>query len=507
MIDRRDLLRGILAALVVDRSEITASPHLPHNDEHPVLAGMRQALHILDPPDADRSDPWALTRRVAQTPPPGNWRTWLIMAGRGFGKTRTGAEFIREEIMARRMRRVALVGSTAADVRDVMVEGESGLLAVCERYNFRADYQPSKRKITFANGAEAHTYSAEEPNRLRGPQHDGYWADEVAAWRDADAWDQLQFGARLGENPRGVATTTPRPMRVIFDLLAQRFVYYDEDEKEIRTTDPLKAAVRVTSGSTYENRANLAPPFLSQVLRRYEGTRLGRQEIEGELLLDVVGALWSHGMIEEYRLPHPPQPYDLTRVVVGIDPMVGDPSTMRRSEGEESETGIIVAATAPEIDFTTRVIPHQEHEQEHAYVLEDASLSGTPLEWARASVDAFKRWDADLFVAEANNGGLMVEQTIRQVWPGAPIKLVHASRGKLTRAEPVSAGYEKGWVHHVGEFPDLEKQMTEFAGTGKSPDRLDALVWVLSELIVGVEEAEIDVDMAQHFRWKGSHEA
>jgi phage terminase large subunit-like protein len=506
-LDRRQFIQatlGAVAGLFVNRGEITASPHLKEAS-HPLIPQLKQALTILSPNSDLAEDPWHEARRPAQIPPPGEWRTWLLMAGRGFGKTRTAAEFIREEVMARRMRKVALVGATAADVRDVMVEGESGILRVCERYKFGAKYEPSRRRITFANGAVAHTYSAEEPNRLRGPEHDGFWADEVAAWEEPDAWDQLQFGLRVGQNPRGVAGTTPRPVRVILDLLAQRAIHYDEAGNAVRTDDPLLASVVVTSGTTYENRDNLAPQFLSQVIRRYEGTRLGRQEILGEVLLDIIGALWSHGLIDEYRLPFAPMEWDTERIVVGVDPMVGKPQKKKKDTDEISETGIVVAALAPEIDFTTRVIPHQADDQLHGYILEDASISGTPLEWARQVVEVFHTWNADLIVAEANNGGLMVEQTIRQVWPGAPIKLVHASKGKLTRAEPVSAAYEKGWVHHIGEYPELEKQMTEFDGTGTSPDRMDALVWALTELIVGGEEAVLDNSTLQHFAWKAKH--
>ena len=393
-------------------------------------------------------------RRENQTPPPGDWRTWLIMAGRGFGKTRTGAEWVREEVMSGRARRVALVAPTAADVRDVMVEGESGLLAVCDRYNWRPKYEPSKRRITFPNGARAIAYSAEDPDSLRGHQHDLAWSDEVAAWRDPESWNQLQFGLRLGKNPRQIATTTPKPVKVVKDLLKQ--------ESE--------GIVAVTRGSTYDNRDNLAPSFLAQIIRRYEGTRLGRQELEGELLDDVLGALWTYGLIERDRVSEGPNELDWQRIVVGVDPAATNTE-------ESSETGIIVAG----IDIYGA-----------GYVLEDCSLRGTPLEWARAAVDAYDRWGADRVVAEVNNGGLMVEQTLRTVRENLPVTQVRASRGKMTRAEPVAALYEQGKVHHVGGFPQLEDQMTSYDGTGDSPDRMDALVWALTDLMIGYGSGEID---------------
>lgn len=376
------------------------------------------------------------------------------MAGRGFGKTRVGAEWIREEVMAGRMRRVALVGPTAADARDVMVEGESGLLAVCDRYNWRPKYEPSKRRITFPNGAIATTYSAEEADRLRGPQHDGAWSDEVAAWSEPEAWDMLQFGLRLGTNPRQIATTTPKPVKVVKDLLKQE----------------ADGVVVVTRGSTYDNRANLAPSFLAQIIRRYEGTRLGRQELEGELLDDVLGALWTYSMIERDRVQEGPHELDWQRIVVGVDPAATNTE-------ESSETGIIVAG----IDIYGA-----------GYVLEDCSLRGTPLEWARAAVDAYDRWGADRVVAEVNNGGLMVEQTLRTVRENLPVTQVRASRGKMTRAEPVAALYEQSRVHHVGGFPQLEDQMTSYDDTGESPDRMDALVWALTDLMIGYGSGEID---------------
>jgi predicted phage terminase large subunit-like protein len=368
-----------------------------------------------------------------------------LLAGRGFGKTRTGAEYVRAMVGMRRVRRVALVAPTAADARAVMVEGESGLLSIGPPDD-RPDYEPSKHLLTWPNGAIATTFSADEPDRLRGPQHDLAWCDELAAWRYPQAWDMLMFGLRLGTDPRVVVTTTPRPTKLIKALIA----------------DP---KVVVTRGSTAENRKNLAPAFLDQIVRRYEGTRLGRQELEAEILEDVPGALWSHAIIDATRVAIAPQ---LTRIVVAIDPAAGS--------GEHSdETGIVVAG---------------KNTDGHGYVLADLSGRYTPTEWARAAIAAYRAHSADRIVAEINNGGEMVEATIRIVDPTVSFAAVHASRGKVARAEPVAALYEQGRVHHLGALPRLEDQMCGFAHdfdravAGYSPDRVDALVWALTELLV-----------------------
>jgi len=388
---------------------------------------------------------WPLKGRDNQRPPEGDWRVWLLLAGRGFGKTRTGAEFVRRQVSSHRARHIALVAPTAADARDVMIEGESGLLAVATRKQ-RPIYEPSKRRLTWPNGAIATTYSADEPERLRGPQHDLAWCDELAAWRYPEAWDMLMFGLRLGTDPRAVVTTTPRPTKLIKALVA----------------DP---KVVVTHGTTYENAENLAPGFLEQIVRRYEGTRLGRQELDAEILEDVPGALWGHGMIDAARIMSVPQ---LTRIVVAIDPAAGS--------GEHSdETGIVVAG---------------KDAGGHGYVLADLSGRYTPTEWARAAIAAYRTHGADGVVAEVNNGGEMVEATIRIVDPSVAFTAVRASRGKVARAEPVAALYEQGRVHHLGALARLEDQMCCFAHdfdrdtAGYSPDRVDALVWALTELLV-----------------------
>lgn len=381
---------------------------------------------------------WAFLARPAQLPPPGDWRTWLVLAGRGFGKTRTGAETIRAWVDSGRYGRLALVAPTAASVRDVMVEGESGILAISPPWN-RPKYEPSKRRLTWPNGALATTYSADEPDSLRGPQHDGAWSDEVAAWRYPETWDNLQFGLRLGQNPRQIVTTTPRPLRIIRELLAQ-------------------ATTAITRGSTFENRANLAPAFLEQIVTKYRGTRLGRQELYAELLDDTPGALWTRALFEPYRAA--PQ---LQRVVVAIDPAT--------THGEDAdETGIVVAGVG--VDG-------------RGYVLADRSCRLSPDGWARRAVAAFEEFKADRIVAEVNNGGDMVEHTIRTVAPRIAYKKVTASRGKRTRAEPVAALYEQRRVSHVEALDELEDQCVGWTpDSGDSPDRLDALVWALSDLLV-----------------------
>jgi phage terminase large subunit-like protein len=390
---------------------------------------------------------WTARARPNQLPPPGSWSIWLLLAGRGFGKTLSAAQWAQGQVLSGISRRLAIVAATAADARDVMVEGPSGILSIAPDWA-RPSYEPSKRRLSWPNGAIATCYSAEEPERLRGPQHDAAICDELASWARPETWDMLMFGLRLGQNPRCVVATTPRPTKLIKELLARE----GED-------------VAVSRGSTFENRDNLAPSFFNQIVRRYEGTRLGRQELAGELLEDVPGALWTRGAIEEARCKFAP---DLVRVVVAIDPAV--------SSGEDAdETGIIVAG----IDGGG-----------HGYVTEDLSGRYAPAEWARIAIGAHHRHHADRVVAEVNNGGEMVEATLRMVDPNVSFSAVHASRGKVTRAEPVAALYEQGKVHHVGAFPELEDQMAGFVGdfdrtrAGYSPDRVDALVWAFTDLLV-----------------------
>ena len=388
---------------------------------------------------------WPFWARDSQKPPPGDWRVWLLLAGRGFGKTRSGAEFVRSRVGLYTARRIALVAPTAADARNVMVEGESGLLAIAPPKD-RPCYEPSKRRLTWPNGAIATTYSADEPERLRGPQHDLAWCDELTAWRYPAAWDMLMFGLRLGDDPRVVVTTTPRPMPLLRSLLA----------------DP---NVVVTRGRTDENSANLAPAFIEQIVQRYRGTRLGRQELDAELLDDMPGALWQRRSIEDARVSELPV---LVRIVVAIDPAAA-------SNAEADETGIIVAGR----DIAG-----------HGYVLEDRSGRYPPLEWALKAVEAYRAHNADRVVAEINNGGEMVEATLRAIDPAVAFTALRASRGKAARAEPVAALYEQKRVHHHGTLAQLEDQMCAFnsnfdrATAGYSPDRVDALVWALTELLL-----------------------
>lgn len=384
-------------------------------------------------------DLWA---RPSQLPPVGTWRAWLLLAGRGFGKTRSGAEYIRAGV-EEGCRRLALVGRTSADVRDTMVEGESGLLAVCPPW-MGAQYQPSRRRVIFRGlgHVTAFLYSADEPDLLRGPQHDRAWADEISSWQYKEAFDNLDFGLRLGADPRMVATTTPRRTPLMKDLLTQQ-------------------DCRITGGSTYENVAHLPASFIRRIVTRYEGTSLGRQELHAQVLDDVEGALWTQAVLDRCRVPR--LPCDLARVVVAIDPSA-------TSDAETSnEAGIIVGGLGTD---------------GHGYILQDVSGVMSPLEWAKKGVTAYHGWKADRLVAETNNGGDMVEATVRVADPNVAYKKVIASRGKHTRAEPVAALFERGMVHMVGCFAQLEDQLTTWLPGDESPDRLDAMVWVITELML-----------------------
>jgi len=429
-------------------------------------------------------DPWHTQRREAQTPPDWPWQIWLVMAGRGFGKTRTGSEWSREQVMYNNRRLGHFVAPTAADARDVMIEGPAGFLKACKDVGWPAKYYPSRTQIVCQNGAIINIYSAEEAERLRGPQCDFLWADEVATWKKAQyVWDMAMFGLRLGDNPQALATTTPRPVPLVKSILA-----------DARSDEKPNGTVAVTGGSTYENAKNLAKSFLDKIVRKYEGTRLGDQELLGKLLLDIPGALWSARLIEEARIivrpddPNPPlSDLDLYRVAVGVDPMAKNPEDEEDLDNP-SETGIIVAGLGP---------------RDEGYILADESMAGTPAEWGAGAVRAYHRYRADFIVAEANNGGMMVAHVINSIDPNVPVKLVTASRGKITRAEPVSSFYEQFRVHHVGHFPQLEDQMTTYVGDPKqkSPDRMDAMVWVITALMVGLGTAELSQETAQAFDW------
>ena len=392
-----------------------------------------------------------------QLPPQDDWRTWVILGGRGAGKTRAGAEWVRSMVEGARpldkgrARRVALVGETLDQVREVMVMGESGILA-CSPPDRRPQWIASRRCVVWPNGAEAMAFSAHNPEALRGPQFDAAWVDELAKWRNGQAtWDMLQFGLRLGDHPQVCATTTPRNVPVLTALL------------------DLPSTV-VTRAPTEANRAYLARSFLQEVRARYAGSRLGLQELDGVLLETVDGALWTREMLEQRRAGRLP---DFDRVVVAVDPPA--------SAGKNADAcGIVVAG----------VLRQGPREAWHAVVLEDASVQGaTPLGWARAVADAYGRWQADRVVAEVNQGGEMVRTLLQQVDPGLPVTAVHATRGKAVRAEPVAALYEQGRVSHVRGLSELEAQMClmtrdGFVGQG-SPDRVDALVWALTETMLG----------------------
>lgn len=380
----------------------------------------------------------------------------MSLGGRGAGKTRAGAEWVRSMVEGARpldpgaCKRLAIIGETFDQAREVMVFGDSGIMA-CSPPDRRPVYHATRRCLLWPNGAEAMLYSASDPEALRGPQFDGAWVDELAKWkRGADTWDMLQFGLRLGEHPRVCVTTTPRNVKILVDLL------------------DLPSTV-VTRAKTEANAANLAPSFLDEVRARYAGTSLGLQELDGVLLEHVDGALWRREMFDETRFGRVP---DLSRIVVAVDPPAG--------EGKASdECGIVV------VGVVTEGKPHEWR----GYVLEDASVQGaSPMKWAEAVVQATRRWEAERVVAEVNQGGAMVETVLRQVDPMLPVRKVHATRSKSARAEPVAALYEQGRVSHGQGLEALEAQMclmthAGFEGAG-SPDRVDALVWGLTEAML-----------------------
>lgn len=394
---------------------------------------------------------WALPH---QLPPQGDWRIWVILGGRGAGKTRAGAEWVRAQVEGGlprdpgRARRVALVGETYDQVRDVMIQGDSGILA-CSPPDRRPVWKGSERKLIWPNGAEAYAFSAQDPEALRGPQFDACWADELGKWRKGqEAWDMLQFALRLGDDPRACVTTTPRNSEVLKDLLE-------------------RGSTVITRAKTEANRANLAAGFLEEVRTRYAGTRLGRQELDGIMLDGVEGALWTTAQLDEARVATAPA---LDRIVVALDPSV--------SEGGDA-CGIVVAGAV------TQGPP----QQWRAYVLADCTVEEAgPLAWARAAVAARDRYQADRLVAEVNQGGTLVREMLHSIDPLLPYTGVHASRGKAARAEPVAGLYEQGRVFHLPGLHALEDQMCRMTAQGYSgkgsPDRLDALVWALHALMI-----------------------
>lgn len=400
------------------------------------------------------------------------WVTWLILAGRGYGKTRTGAETVNKWARSGKYGRIALVAPDAADGRDVMVEGDSGIVN-CSHPHFRPSYEPSKRRLTWPNGAQGFIYSAEDPDSLRGPQFHAAWCDEICKWSYAiETWDNLQFGLRLGDHPKQVVTTTPRPIKLLKDLI-------------------LRDDTHITRGSTYENLENLAPAFRAQVVSRYEGTRIGRQELEAELLEDVPGALWQRTNIDETRavrkedgtIWYKGKEVEIIEITVAVDPSTGKNDD---EDEKNDECGIIVIGKGRD---------------GRGYVLADRSVYGSPDEWGQAAVMAFDEFKSNWLVYETNQGGEMVASVLRSCAKSLrenshrstdhiPLKKVTASRGKVTRAEPASALYEQKRISHVGAFSTLEDQMCEFTTdfdkkkAGYSPDRVDALVWAITASLV-----------------------
>jgi phage terminase large subunit-like protein len=397
---------------------------------------------------------WEGWARDEQLPPGDKWRTWLISAGRGFGKTRAGAEWVRDVARSDGNARIALVGASLAEVRSVMVEGDSGVLAAAPGA-LAPEYEPSLRKLTWENGATAWLYSAGEPDSLRGPQHSHAWCDEIGKWdnvggRAESAWDNLMLTMRVGDNPRVLATTTPRNAALLNRLMA----------------DAMRGKVVVAKGKTTDNKAILPPDYLGQMIESFEGTSFGRQELDGVMLDAPDGALWNRSLLDRCRvvgdLP------EARRVVVAVDPPASD---------KGDACGIVVAMLGAD---------------GLAWIVADCSLErASPERWARAVADTARMWQADRVVAEKNQGGQMVESVLRAADCTLPLRAVHASKGKAARAEPVAALYETGKVRHAGLFAELEDQMCglmtggRYEGPGRSPDRADALVYALTELMLG----------------------
>ncbi len=458
---------GIQPNQVRGVKEISGAADAPppeHCDDHRNEGGSGDVLPCGDPPssgdgittESANPDPyagfqighlrdWDVKGRDEQKPPTGDWRTWLVMGGRGSGKTRAGAEWVHKLASqgSRSDLRIALVAETLGDAREVMIDGVSGICRIA-RKKF-PDFEISRRRLVWPNGAVAQIFSSEDPEALRGPQFHYAWCDEIGKWKHAEeTFDMLQFGLRLGYDPRQLVTTTPRSVPVLKRLIA----------------DPSTRLVRIATG---DNRENLAPGFIEALERRYGGTRLGRQELAGELIDDREDALWRRGEIEACVIRGVPA---LRRIVVAVDPPSGI--------GQNSCCGIVVAGLEP----TGRAV-----------VLADCSVEGaTPATWAGAVVKAYRRFAADRVVAEVNQGGEMVTAMLRSVEAALPIAMVRATRGKFLRAEPVAALYEQGRVAHAGRFIELEDQMCDFGpdglSSGRSPDRLDALVWALTALVL-----------------------
>lgn len=399
---------------------------------------------------------WHFWARQKQIPPPGSWSIWLLMTGRGFGKTRTGASWIVEKAQSLDRARIGLVGESTLDVHDVMILGESGILSLSPPH-FTPEYVPSKRRLTWPNKTVGITYAGSKPDLLRGPNHHWVWLDELTKYRyPDDVWDNMEMGLRLGPLPQALTTTTPKNIQIVRDLI---------EDHEIDDSD-----VKITYGTTFENRSNLSPKFIKRVVKRYGGTRLGMQELYAQVLEDDPNALWNRDLIDQTRVKRVPE---FTKVVIGVDPPAG-----------VTECGIIVAGLGTD---------------NNAYILDDVSIAAKPATWGGRVAKSFNEWTANEVVAEKNNGGDMVEHTLqtamykkngvyRPAGASIPVKLVYASRSKRTRAEPVSVLYERGWVHHAGTFADLEDELCTWVPGDASPNRLDALVWSIWALMIDGED-------------------
>jgi len=421
--------------------------HLPEEQRNEILAGFDPDNLLWD---------WSVWGRPEQQAPPGDWNIWAYIAGRGAGKTRTAAEWVREEAKytTTGQRRFALVARTAADVRDVIVEGESGIINVTPPSE-RPLYEPSKRRLTWPNGNTATCFTADEPDSLRGPQFTHAWGDEVAAWRQTPdaagmtAFDNLRVGTRLGVNPKIMVTTTPKRVPLLYQLIA-------EAEKT--------GKVIITKGSTLDNSGNLSQAYIDAIVGVYEGTRLAAQELYGEMLSDVEGALWTQELIDRGREMQLPMGTPLR--CIGVDPSV--------AENPRDECGIVVVASTGDRDLYKR----------QSWVLEDASIHGSPEVWVNKVVQMARKWGCPV-IAEVNQGGALVRNAINTIDPTVKVLEVHSKYGKALRAEPITLAYEQNRVHHVGYLGDLESQMCAWIpGEGKSPDRVDALVHALTALLI-----------------------
>jgi predicted phage terminase large subunit-like protein len=439
-----------------------ALANLPAEARRGILDGMTEAeLSAIE-------YEWRFWARPDQLPPPGDWRVWLMLAGRGAGKTRAAAEFVRAAVESGRAASIAVVGPTQDAIRRDMVEGPSGLLAISPPW-CRPEYEPSVRRIRWPGGQLAYLLSAEEPDRLRGLNCDLSWCDELGSWQNQQqVWDTLMMAVRIpgpkGHGPQVVISTTPKPSALLKAIM-------------------LSPTTVVTRARTQDNAANLDASTIAYLHDRYGNTRLGRQELDGELLEDAEGALWSRRLIEECRIRRSEVPDNLARIAVAVDPPGG-------SSRSNAECGIIVAGLGRD---------------RHGYVLADLSGRYSPEAWARVAVNAYNGYKADRIVAEQNFGGQMVESTIRSVDANVPIRMVTASRGKQLRAEPVASWYEQHRVHLVGEFPQLEDQLTSWdpSESGPSPDRLDSMVWALTDLMGGPPPMQIYPDVLAQIRSRG----